>query len=187
MTDKKAKLNDKHDKKVKKNNKLKTERYISDEAREVRRFVIILFSIIILVLVVYGVTRLLKKDTNNQTDNTVTAGSIDYDKVSVGTMFNRDIKEYYVMLYDGEDSNAMLYSAIINKYMSSEKALKIYYCDLGNKLNSDYKITDSETSNPSASNINDVKFGDLTLVKIKNGKITKYIENIDTIKSELGI
>ena len=60
MAKNKVKLNDKSDNKnKKKNNKLKNEKYISDDAREMRRFVIILFSVIIVVLIVYGVSRVL--------------------------------------------------------------------------------------------------------------------------------
>ena len=51
MAKNKVKLNDKSDNKnKKKNNKLKNEKYISDDAREMRRFVIILFSVIIAIV-----------------------------------------------------------------------------------------------------------------------------------------
>lgn len=176
----KVKLNDKIDKKIAKEGK-----YISDEAREIRRFAIILISIIIVVLVVYGVSKVFIKENKNINEETVTAGVIDYDKVSIGTMLNRNQDEYYVVIYDGEDANAVLYSALINKYISKEKHLPIYYCDLGNKLNSKYYNKDK--SNPNAKTIEELSLKEFTLIKVKNSKIVKYIENLDTFKSELGL
>ena len=61
---------------------------------------------------------------------------------------------------------------------------KIYQLDLNDGFNKKYK---SETSNPDAKSINELKFGKLTLIKVKNGNIVKYIENKDDIRSELNI
>ncbi len=174
---KQVKLNDKTNKKL--------DKYVSEEGKELKRFIIILFSIIGLVLVVYAATRFLKKEKTNFS-NEVTAGVINYDKVSIGTMLNRNVSEYYVFIYDGKDENAVLYSSIINKYMSKTDSKKIYYCDLGNMLNSDYKAKD-ENTNPKAKTIDALALGKLTMLKVKNGKIDKYLESIDTIKSELGL
>ena len=174
---KKVKLNDKVNKKL--------DKYVSEEGKELKRFIIILFSIIVLVLIVYGITRFVKKD--EQTKDEVTAGVIDYDKVSIGTMLNRNSSEYYVILYDGKNENAILYSAIINKYIAKSDSKKIYYCDLDNKLNSAYKAKNKDNVNKDAKSIDELALGDLTLIKVKNGKIDKYIEDIDTIKSELGL
>ena len=71
MANKKVKLNDKVN--VKKNKKgVDIDKYVSDEAKEVRRFIIILLSIIILVLGVYAITRLVNKNknSNNNRGNT---------------------------------------------------------------------------------------------------------------------
>ena len=48
MAKNQVKLNDK----INKNNKLKQDKYVSDDSKEIRRFVIILFSVIIIVLIV---------------------------------------------------------------------------------------------------------------------------------------
>ena len=139
---KQEKLNDKV--KTKKIKKVDIDKYTSEESKEVKKFIIILLSIIVLVLAVYGITRLINKNKDdNSNDTTVTAGSIDYDKVSVGTLFNRADNEYYV----GEDKD----------------------------------------SNPNATTSSELAFKDLTLIKIKNGKIVKYLETLDTIKTELVI
>lgn len=182
---KQEKLNDKV--KTKNIKKVDIDKYTSEESKEVKRFIIILLSIIVLVLAVYGITRLVNKDKDNNNDRTVTAGSIDYDKVSVGTLFNRADSEYYVIVYDGEAPNAIYYSALMNKYMDKEKSNKVYFCDLSNELNKKYYVGEDKDSNPNATTSSELAFKDLTLIKIKNGKIVKYLETLDTIKTELGI
>lgn len=182
---KQEKLNDKV--KIKNIKKVDIDKYTSEESKEVKRFIIILLSIIVLVLAVYGITRLINIDKDNNDDRTVTAGSIDYDKVSVGTLFNRADNEYYVIVYDGEAPNAIYYSALMNKYMDKEKSNKVYFCDLSNELNKKYYVGEDKDSNPNATTSSELAFKDLTLIKIKNGIIVKYLETLDTIKTELGI
>ncbi len=183
----KTKLNEKAS--VKKNKKkVNIDKIESEEAKEVKKFIIILFSIIILVLAVYAITRLVDKNKDSDdSSKEVTAGEIDYDKVSVGTLFNRADAEYYVIVYDGESANAIYYSALMNKYMDNEETLKVYFCDLSNELNKKYYVGNDKDSNSKATKPSELAFKDLTLIKIKNGKIVKYLETLDTIKSELGI
>lgn len=182
------KVNEKELKKVTKKLKLndKNDKYVSDEAREVKRFILILLSIIIAVLIVYGLTIVFKKDNKDVDNDTPTAGAINYDLVSVGTLLNRKNKEYYVIVYSGSNSEAVLYSTIVNNYLSKEKSLEVFFCDLDNKFNKDYYVGENKKSNPKAQKTEEFAFGDLTLLKIKNGRVVKYIEDIDTIKKEFG-
>ena len=55
---------------------------------------------------------------------------------------------------------------------------------MGNFLNADYYVGSDGESNPDAQNISEFAFGDLTLIKVENGKITKYLEDVDAIKEE---
>lgn len=75
----------------------------------------------------------------------------------------------------------------MNKYMDKEKSNKVYFCDLSNELNKKYYVGEDKDSNPNATTSSELAFKDLTLIKIKNGKIVKYLETLDTIKTELGI
>lgn len=172
--------------KEKKVKKVKEVKYRSEEQQEVIRFVIILVSIFALVGIVYGVSKIFIKDAEKPIDDEVVAGTINYDIVSVGTMFNRADNEYYVALYDRSEANAILYSSIVNVYANKEKSLKVYFCDLENSFNKQYLAEDG-VSNPNAKTIDDVKFGKFTLVKISKGRITKYIESVEDMKKEFGI
>ncbi len=169
----------------KKEKKIKEVKYKSEEQQEITRFIIILVSIFVLVGIVYGVSKIFIKDKETSTD-TVTPGSVNPDLVTVGTMFNRPEDEYYVALYDKTIKEAVIYSAIISSYTSEEDALHVYFCDLDNFFNKDY-ISPDESSNPNAKEMEDLKLGKFTFVKIKNGKIVTYLETKEDMKKELGV
>ena len=187
MPKNKVKLNDKlaNKKTNSKKKTIKEPKYISEESKELRNFLIILFSIIIIVLIVYGVSKIFIDDEPTEDNGrTVQAGQIDYDKVSIGTMLNRNYSEYYVAIYDEEDTNAVIYSAIITKYLQNEDATKVFFCDLGNRLNSAYYVGPDGETNPNAQSVSELALGDLTLIKVENGEITEYIEGLDAFKAE---
>lgn len=159
----------------------------SDDENVVKKLIVITVIIAILIGIVYGVTEILKSE-DEPTESTVKA-SINYDKVSVGTILNRPYNEYYVLVYNSEDTKAVLYSTILTKYMknSDEKDyIKIYYCDLNNILNNKYyNVGNDNKSNTEINSVEDFDFGNLTLLKVKNNKVTKYIEDLDEIRSIL--
>jgi len=160
----------------------------AEDGNEIKSFIIIVVIIAILIGIIYGLTELLKSDEKPDKDEIV-AGVIDYEKVSVGTILNRPYDEYYVMLYNSEDKNAVVYSTILTKYMqnsTNKDYIKIYYCDLNNTLNKKYyNVNDDNISNPDAEKIEDFDFGELTLLKIKKDKIVEYTEDFKKIKDIL--
>ena len=173
-----------------KKNVLKSQKYYSEEQQEIRRFVIILGSIILVILAIYIISNISgKKNTYHY--NEVKEGVINNDIVTIGTMFNRPEGEYYVIVYDEKDVDAITYESVLNQYnnyySAGFKKDKVYHCNLANKLNEDYIAKEGEKSNPKAKTIDDLKLGKFTFLKIKDGKITKYIEDIDKVKVELGV
>lgn len=154
----------------------------TDDEKLVVKFIVIL---IIISLIAVGFYFISKNIVKNRDDNIVESNvKISYDKVNVGMIFNRPYDEYFVMVYDSSDNDAMIYSSLISKYSQKEDSLKIYYCDLSNKLNKEFVSSDG-TTNSNAKSVSEFKFGQVTLIKVRNGKIVSYIENIDTIKSAL--
>lgn len=176
---KKQNISSKKNKKVK-NIKLDT----GNDEYELKSFLIILGVICLLVAGIYFLTEHLNKDSESISD-IVTPGEINYDKVSVGTMLNRPYDKYYVLVYNSEDPNAVLYSAILSSYMQKDKE-KIYFCDLANSLNKKYyDVYNNGKTNPAAQRVEEFNFGDLTLLTIEDSKITNYTEKIETIKGIL--
>lgn len=170
---------------MKKKKRLKEPKYETDEQQEIRRFVIILVVVVVLIFGMYLITKYIVKKPKVDITEEVTAGEIDYSIVTVGTMLNKPEKEYYVIIYNGESNKAAEYSSIANKYSQKTNTLPIYYCDLNNALNARYIAKDN--TNPNAKNIEELSLGELTLIKVSNGKINKYIENEAAINKELGI
>jgi len=175
----------KQEKKIIKNERIKYN--TNEDENIIRKLIIITIVVMVAIAGVYLVTELLKKDETKE--KVVTPGVINYDKLSVGTLLNRNYKEYYVLVYDSKDEKAVLYSTLLNRYMSQKEQkdyVKIYYCDLDNKLNKEYyNVNNDDKSNPKAENISELDFGKLTLLKVKNGKIVQYVEAFDEIKDIL--
>lgn len=171
----------------KKIKRLKGSNFVSEEENEVKTFFIIIAVIAIIAGGIYFVTELLS-DKNEIDPNAITAGSINYNKVSVGTILNRPYDNYYVLVYDSNSSEAVKYSNMMNLYMQKDEKniKKIYFCDLSNALNSKYyNVNEDDKSNPNAKKIEDLDFGDLTLLEIKNGKIVNYLESYTSIHEKL--
>lgn len=173
-----------------KKNVLKSQKYYSEEQQEIRRFIIILGSIVFIILAIYIISNIANKKNTYHYDE-IKEGVINNDIVTVGTMFNRPESEYYVIVYDESDVNSVTYESILSQYNNyfsiGFKKEKVYFCDLSNKLNEDYVAKSDEKSNPKAKTIDELKLGKFTFLKISKGKITKYIEDVELVKTELGI
>lgn len=168
--------------------KNKVKKYETEEQMEVKKFIFVLLGIILIVVGIYFFTRaFVTKDLFKQaSDVTYTSGTVNYDVAVVGTMLNRSDKEYYVVAYSSENNSATYYNTLLSKYLNNEDAMKVYYLDLNNELNKEYVATDENISK-SFTSIKELKFGNITLLKVKDGKVTKFITDLEKIKVELGI
>ena len=190
--DKKLKENPliKSSKENKKLKKIKVNNISADEdENDVKKFIIIVLVIALVVGVIYFFTEKFKKNPTDTQENETVAGQINYDKVVIGTLLNRPEGNYYVLIYSSEDDNAMKYSTMVSKYTqkSTEDAMiRLYYCDLANTLNKAYyNVNGDNKSNPKAKTIKELDLGDLTLIRVKDGKIVEYIEDYTTIQNKL--
>lgn len=169
--------------------KNKNVKYETEEQKEVKKFICVLLGLVIAVVGIYFFTRaFVTKDlfNSNSDDVTYTEGTINYDVAIVGNMLNRPNDEYYLMAFDSEGTKVNYYNTIASKYMSSENSLKMYHIDLANELNKKYIATDDNISKKFES-IDKLKLGEITLIKVKNQKVTKFITNIEDIAKELTI
>ena len=166
--------------------KIKEKKYRTEEQEEIIRFVKILLIVVIFLVAIYFLTRIfVKKDLGNTNEET-TVTEISYSKMVFGTMLNRPNDEYYVFAFSSEDNKANYYSALASNYSNQEESLYIYYIDLEDSMNKEFIAEDGKT-NPNAKTVSDLKVGDLTLIKVKDGEIVKYLEDLEKIKSELDI
>jgi len=175
--------------KVKKN-KNKINYAATTEQKEIKSLIIVIIVVVLCVGGVYLLTRaFVTKDlfgSDSTTDEEVTAGTINYDVAIMGQILNRPYDEYYVAIYNSSEGDYISDMAtLVYSYKNLDKHLHIYVVDLSNELNADFY--DPENVNTKATKVSEMKVGDITLLKIKNGKINKYIVDLDKMKKELGV
>ena len=169
-------------KEVKKENKKQEVKKLDPEIIKLIKTIAV---VVVIAGMVYGLTLVLTKmgvfDAGYTKPEREDA-QISYEVVTVGTMFNKSDKEYYVVVDEFTDNpNQYLYS-ILYRYSGLEDKLSLFKLDLSDGFNAKYL---GEGSNPSAQRTEDVKFSGPTLIKIKNNKNVLYIEGMENIEKEL--
>jgi len=158
--------------------------YKTEEQAEIMKFFIVLVVVVCLIVCVFFLSKAFIKE--EVSDYAYQSGTVSTSAAIVGTIFNNPEKTYYVLAYDSTSNDASSYSSYSYNYTSKqENATKVYTLDLNNGMNKDYYV--KENSNPKATSIKDLKMKDGTLLKIQNGKITKYLEGLEAIKNELKV
>lgn len=167
-------------------------KYQTTEQVEIKNFVIVIIVVLLCVGCLYLATRLFvtkdlfKKDSETKTEETA-VGTINYEVAIMGNMLQKADTEYYVAIYDQSDKGKYVADmlTLVFAYTGNEKHLPVYTVDLSNELNKGYY--DPENVNVEAQTVKDMKVGDITLLKVKKGKITKYIVDYAKMQKELGI
>lgn len=159
----------------------------TEENKVVKKFIIVLLVVVACVVLIYFITRIfVSKDMFNKDDKKTTKTQeveFNYDKTILGSAFNRPYDEYYVITYKISDEKAKEISNSITTYLAKEDHLKLYFADLDDYMNKNFY--DKDNVNSKATNAKELKVGDYTLIKFKDGKIVKFIEGVDQIKAEL--
>jgi len=163
-----------------KNKKVKETKIMSDDVVKVRNMLILLVGVVIVCVGLFFLTeKMIEKDTI--TNEETTEVEFDNDIATIGTMFNRNYDEYYVLLYSKED-HAKNLDSVLDAYRSSDNYIKTYFIDLDLKINNSVY---GEEFNKKPNNSKEVKVNDATLFKIKNGKVTNSYEGSEEIKNVL--
>ena len=150
-----------------------------EEEKAVRNFVIIFVIVLLAVVGLYFFTKNIVKKEEASTESETKEVEIDNSIAIIGTMLNKSEDDYYVILYKSDDPKVSEYEGLKSQYtLYNTKAL--YYVDLANALNSKYY--DKDNTNYTAENINDLRFGDITVLEVKNKKIVKSYNDVDKIK-----
>lgn len=164
----------KNSKKIQKNIKnnvvKKKEEY--KEKNQIINLVKIIAIILITVTIITATATIIQKNykLDNEEETSIT------NEILAGQTFNRSEEEYYVAFYDF-NSDESLESTI-----SNIENTKIYKVDLSNAMN---KQIIGETSNKKAESSDELKIKETTLIQIKNGKISNYIEGYENITNYL--
>ena len=167
--------------------KMSKKRIETEENKVVKRFIIVLLVVILCIVAIYFVTKIfVSKDLFKKDDNTKTEEvEFNYDITILGSAFNRPYDQYYILAYKKSDEKALDLANMVTSYLQKEDHLKIYQADLDDYMNKQFY--DPENVNSKATKPAELKVGDYTLIKFKDGQIAKYIEGIDKIKNELDV
>ena len=161
--------------------------YVAEEQKEVYKLVMIVMIVIAVLSLVYLFSRafiskdLFKSKEETKTTTETKTPEFNYSKIIVGELLNRPYDEYYVIAFDNTGDLAFDYNNMISAYNGKTK---LYTLDLNDGFNKKFA---SDKSNPQATSIEELAFGEITLLKVKNGKIVKYLEDKNDIRSELKI
>lgn len=154
---------------------------VNADTGEVKKFIFILIGVALVAVLLYFVSsKLLIKDGVEKDDTPTQEVTFNYNKVDVGNVFNRPYKEYYVYAYDTESLKASYYSSLMS--LVDSKTHKVYLLDLSEELNKKYV---GEKSNKNAKNASELSLVEPTLIKIVDGKVSKYLDNLEDIEKEL--
>ena len=113
-----------------------------------------------------------KNNTTNTTNQTVS------NAILAKSIFNQSEESYYVYFYDFNESNNNINTIVSSKLSES----KVYRVDTSSSFNSKYV---SDTSNKSATTLDDLKVVKDTLIKIEGDAITMYLEGEEEITNNL--
>lgn len=113
-----------------------------------------------------------KNNTTNTTNQTVS------NAILAKSIFNQSEESYYVYFYDFKESNNNINTIVSSKLSES----KVYRVDTSSSFNSKYV---SDTSNRSATTLDDLKVVKDTLIKIEGDNITMYLEGEEEISNNL--
>jgi len=164
---------------VKEENKKETTQILNNS--EVKNLLIIILVVTAIFLIFYGITTLVTKNKSNTNNKTNEEVAIQYDEILLGTLFEQTNTEYYVLISKEDDTYLSTYSNLISIYQTSEDSIRVYFANLDNGFNKNYKAEKSNISN----NLKELKLSGTTLLKIKDKNIISSYEDNTVITAHL--
>ena len=155
---------------------------------EVKSAIAITITVILILVVVYLSTAVFmtgeigdkKKDEKDEVTNVSEESQTStlYDNMIIASKtFEQKNDEYMVIFFSQKDTSDTLKN-MISTYDSSDKDTKLYKVNTDEAIN---RFVISDEANNSATNYNELKINDITLVTIKNGVIASYIVTEDNV------
>lgn len=156
------------------------QRIDTTSSKESKKMLLILSVLIVILAVFYLIVSLA---TGKIKLNETTEAEIQYSEILAGSTFKQNADEYLVLYYDYTMENAADYTSLVSTYTQKEESLALYTVDLSRKFNTTYIKKDNEESNKNPTTAKELKLSNPTLIKIKDKKVTEYIEGYEQIKN----
>ena len=170
----------KNSKKIEKDIEVEIDNNVGKEAK---RLLVTTLIVLLFLGGFYLMTVAILKNDIKEPETEELEVEIQFDEILIGRSFSLTDNTYYVLYYefDDEEINSNLSSLVYN-YRSSNKDILLYTVNMSNAFNSSFL---SEESNKNAENASELKIAGPTLIKFVDGKISRYVENMDDIENRL--
>lgn len=141
-----------------------------------------LITITIIVILIFGFFYVITKlatERNFDDDKKPTEVEFNFEEIILGDLLNQKADEYFVLVTFEDDVFVSLYKSYLDKYYQKERPEARYYANINSIFNKKYIGEESNFD------INNLKFKESTLIKVKNGKITETYEGRQNILEHL--
>jgi len=143
------------------------------------KLILILVVICILCLFYLLTVYLTEKESTESAANKPEEETvIQYDEILAGSTFNKPDEKYFVVYYDMSSEDIADITSAIGAYNAKEDALPLYTVDMSNPLNKNYA---SKDSNKSVDEASELRINGVTLIRVKDGELDKYLEGEDEV------
>lgn len=159
-------------------------------SNEIKNGIAITITVILVIAIVYVTTAVFmtgeigngKTNSNSKTTTTNSSASKLYDNMIIASKtFDQNKDEYMVIFFYGNDVSNEL-DAVIKAYDSSNNKTKLYKVNVSDVIN---KFVLSKQQNSEATNYNELKINDITLITVKDKVITSYITKEENVINNL--
>ena len=152
---------------------------------EMSKLVILILVVALVFGLFYVITLFITKDNSENSNNDLENAEvlIQYDKILVGNILDQKDNEYYVLVYKEDDVYFDLYMSYLMTYSNLSDSLNYYSVNLDEVFNKKFISDDSKLD---VKDVNELKFNQTTLLRVKNGKIVSHYEGKDAITGKLG-
>ena len=160
----------------------------SNSDNEMSRMIKILMGVVVVFLLVYFGFAIYNGEIFGNDKEEETVVEFQNEKVLVGTTFNMDASEYYVLYYDSsKKGEAVTMQILYNDIYKPNGIIKMYWADLSDKFNDEYIVKDDnkQSINERPKNISELKVTNPTLIKIKDKKVIEFITGYEKIKDHI--
>lgn len=155
----------------------------SSDSDEMMRMLKVLGGVVLSLVVFYLVFAIAKGEISFGKKDEITPAEIQNVEIIAGNAFARNEEEYYVMMYNFDNSDSIKYANLYELYSQQNSGTKLYLVDLSKKFSDKY-ITENE-SEVNIESINTLKVVDGTLIKVFNGTGASSAIGYENIKKEL--
>ncbi|MBR1386624.1 MAG: hypothetical protein IJ568_07315 [Bacilli bacterium] len=155
----------------------------SSDSDEMMRMLKVLGGVVLTLVIFYLVFAIAKGEISFGKKEDKTTVEIQNIEIIAGNSFSRSEEEYYVMMYNFDNSNSIKYANLYELYSQYSNGTKLYLVDLSKKFNDKY-ITENE-SEVNIENISSLKVVDGTLIKVSNKTGVSSFIGYENIKKEL--